>query len=133
MTINRGFSLFGILFFLESFSLFAQEPEITRSDDYAVRRYQEVVDSILRNEPETPQERLIQYRAKLVIAERNLIELKSRNENANIDHKQLNPRNLVKATQAEIDHYSLKIRQLEKNILFEKQKEKNKLNKKSKK
>lgn len=49
--------------------------EIIRADDFATRRFQEVIESYQKNQPKSLQEELISLRAHLVIAERKWSEL----------------------------------------------------------
>jgi hypothetical protein len=93
--------------------------------EYSTRRFNEVIDSYLKAEDITPQEQLISYRAKLVLAERRWNELKEvlPTENGQEPEKR-DPTRLVmiKAAQAEMNHYQIKIAKLEEQILREKRK-----------
>lgn len=102
---------------LWSFPSWAQDSEITRSDDYAVRRFQEVISAAEQNESLPPTEALIQLRARLVLTEKKIEEARSEKE-----APETRPQH-IRALQAELDHYKIRIRKLEDRILEEKRKE----------
>lgn len=105
-------------------------------NDYSTRRFNEVIDAYLKGESASLQEQLISYRAKLVIAERRWAELRDyRDAEARPDaEKNTTGRSaLLKAAQAEMNHYQIKIARLEEQVLREKRKAREGLLKKSKK
>lgn len=96
-----------------------KQVEIVPSEDYSTRRFAEVVATALETENLTPQERLISLRAKLVIAERQLQDLQNRRETAKSpqEHEEAPKIVHLRAAMARVDHYKLKISELEKSIL----------------
>ena len=110
-------------------------PEIVKSDDFSVRRFQEIVEANLKNNPKSPQESLISLRAKLILAEKRWSEIRDAKLDVNADAEKrdtvANRAQLLRASQAEMNYYQSKIERLEDQILKEKRKERDK-NSKSK-
>ena len=84
-------------------------------DEYAVRRFAEVIDNFQEDLPSTPKERLIRFRALLAIAEEKLRSLSTPSADRSLPTTPLGIRreNLMKSLDAEIDHYRKKIADLE--------------------
>lgn len=102
--------------------------EIVSPQDYSIKRFKEVVDQALESENDSAQEKLISYRARLVISERQLADLKDRRNSAQSPQQREEAPKLVhiRAAQAKVDHYRIKIGKLEKSILAEKSKKQKK-------
>jgi len=93
--------------------------ELLPGNDYAIKRFAEVVEQAVEAENQSKQEALISYRAKLVIAERNLVAMESKRADAqSATQKEEAPKVIhFRAAHARIDHYKIKIKKLEKDIL----------------
>ncbi len=98
--------------------------EIVSPQDYSIKRFKEVIDIAMESENDSPQEKLISYRARLVIAERQLADLKDRRNNAQTPQQREEGPKLVniRAAAAKVDHYRIKVSSLEKSILAAKSK-----------
>ncbi len=110
--------------------LVSQSPsvEIVSPENYSVKRFQEVVAENLGNSAETPEEKLIEARARLVVAERRLQELRNALDNPSKESPKEEPPKpqALKAAEARVDHYRIKIAELEKKTLKEKRRERKK-------
>ena len=93
--------------------------EIVSTQDYATRRFAEVISTAVAAQDANPQERLIALRARLVIAERQFSELKTKRTNAkSSQEKEESPKIVhIRAAESRVDHFQLKISQLEREIL----------------
>lgn len=95
--------------------------ELVRPDAYAIKRFEEVIEQSQKQAEEAPEERLIALRAQLVIAERNMADLKKGNPGSEAAKPQA-----LRAAQARIDYYQKDIDRFEAKILKEKRNPKKK-------
>lgn len=106
---------------LAVFSLISQTEsiEIFRPEDYSIKRFSEVVAAAEEELNQPPQERLIALRARLAIAERKLSELQERRSRASTAQEREDAPKIIhlRAAEARVDHYRIRIQALEKSIL----------------
>lgn len=108
--------------------------EIVRPESYSIRRFQEVIRQSSTDEEKSPQEELIAMRAKWVIAQQRLQDLKNRYHQQQLAPP-LNESALVKevhlrSAQAQVDHYAKLVERNEGKILKEKRQQRSKAQKK---
>jgi len=94
------------------------EVGLVAPDEYAVRRFAEVIEAYQDAQPSSPKEKLLRYRALLVIAEKREQELRNPSPERSAAGLPLGIRreNLIKGLEAEVDHFRKQIRQLEAQI-----------------
>lgn len=93
--------------------------EIFRPEDYSIKRFSEVIASAEEELNLPPQERLIALRARLAISERKLSELQERRNRASTSQEREDAPKIIhlRAAEARVDHYRIRIQALEKSIL----------------
>jgi len=91
------------------------EVGLVAPDEYAVKRFAEVIESYQDSQPSSPKERLLRFRALLVLAEKKEQELRNPSPDRSAAALPLGIRreNLIKGLEAETDHYRKQIRRLE--------------------
>jgi len=94
------------------------EVGLVAPDEYAVRRFAEVIEAWQSDQPESSKEVLLRFRALLVLSEKKEQELRNPSPDRSAAALPLGIRreNLIKAVVAETDHYRKKIRRLESEI-----------------
>ncbi len=108
-----------IFVFLISEQTESPQSEWRSPENPAVKRFQEVIESNLKNEAGDIQETLINLRARLALAEKRRDEIVAQQAAEDQPKK---PQSL-KSIQAEIDHYNKLISGKEMQVLREKKKE----------
>jgi hypothetical protein len=89
--------------------------ELLSSQDYSVKRFQEVIAEEVEKQNQSRQEKLISLRAKLAIAERKLDEISRRRALAATPQEiEEAPKTIhVRAARSRVDHYRLTLKSLE--------------------
>lgn len=93
----------------------AAEVSFVAPDEYAIRRFNEVVDAYQKDEPKSARDRLIRQRALSVLAKRKLEELKMPSPHRALPNTPLGLRreNIIKSLEAQVHHHDLQIERLE--------------------
>lgn len=110
--------------------------EIVRPENYSIRRFQEIVQDAKPKDEKSPQEELISIRAKLVIAEQRLQDLKNRQRQQQLTPPLLES-SLVKevhlrSAQSQVDHYAKLVERSEEKILKDKRQKRSQSDRKNK-
>jgi hypothetical protein len=112
--------LFHLAFVQQSPQTAGENPEVSwvAPDEYAIRRFAEIIENYQNDIPDRPTERLIRLRALLTLAEQKHRELNDPSPNRSSPESPLGLRreNLIKAISAKKEHYRKKISDLEKSI-----------------
>ena len=119
-----------IILFLAVLGLQASEPQgvsIISSEDYAVKRFQEVVAAYIENEPGDLQDQANELRTKLESVEKKFEQLESSqlivNNGIDTPDKESVKPTTLRAAQAQIDHFRKRIDGIDAQILKQSRKQ----------
>lgn len=113
-----------MIFFL--FLVLPTQLEIVKAQDYATRRFAEVISNAVDADNLSPQEKLTALRARVITAERQFNELQAKRGNAQTPQEKEEAPKIVqlRAAEARVDYYKSKISELERQVLLSSQKKK---------